>query len=82
MKFSSLLFCASLLMIMLSQGCTHIETPVKTVPKAIQGKIDLSNWNFEQNGIVKLNGEWEFYWEQLLEPQDFIGENNPEKQDF
>ncbi len=39
--------------------------------QAQKGRLDLQNWNFEKNGIVKLNGEWEFYWQQLLEPHDF-----------
>ncbi len=42
------------------------------IPVAKQGIINLSEWNYEKNGIVKLNGEWEFYWKELLEPEDFI----------
>ena len=37
--------------------------------------MDLSSWNWEENGIVDLNGEWEFYWGQLLEPDDFKTNN-------
>lgn len=40
---------------------------------AKKGYIDLSNWNFDQNGNVQLNGEWEFYWGKLLTPTDFNG---------
>ncbi|MBP2655194.1 MAG: response regulator [Firmicutes bacterium] len=40
-------------------------------PKARQGVLDLSGWDFEKNGIVPLDGEWEFYWNQLLTYQDF-----------
>jgi len=43
----------------------------KTSPQAINGVINLSNWNFEKDGPVELKGQWEFYWEQLLEPKDF-----------
>ncbi|BCJ86015.1 ATP-binding protein [Effusibacillus dendaii] len=39
-------------------------------PYAVMGKLDLSHWDFDQQGIVRLNGEWEFYWNQLLEPDD------------
>ena len=33
--------------------------------------IDLRDWSFEQDGIATLDGDWEFYWQQLLEPADF-----------
>ncbi len=40
-------------------------------PKAIDGVIDLRKWNFIENGIVKLDGNWEFYESQLLNYSDF-----------
>jgi DNA-binding CsgD family transcriptional regulator len=33
--------------------------------------IDLSRWSFEEEGIATLDGEWAFYWQELLEPSDF-----------
>ena len=41
------------------------------VPKAINGILDLNNWNFESAGIIPLHGEWQFCNKQLLEPKDF-----------
>jgi len=38
---------------------------------AVKGVVDLSSWNFEKDGPVKLNGQWEFYWKKLLTPKDF-----------
>ncbi|OEF97577.1 hypothetical protein BHF68_04400 [Desulfuribacillus alkaliarsenatis] len=46
------------------------------MPRAIDGIIDTSNWDFEADGILKLNGDWSFYWQRLLEPADFVGEND------
>ncbi len=40
-------------------------------PKAKQGEINIVNWNFQKDGIVKLDGDWEFYWQELLTPADF-----------
>ncbi|MBE7437176.1 MAG: GAF domain-containing protein [Spirochaetales bacterium] len=37
-------------------------------PEAIQGTLDLRHWNFERDGDLELNGEWEFYWKRFLEP--------------
>lgn len=39
--------------------------------------MDLSAWNFDVNGPVDLNGEWEFYWQQLLSPEEFRSEDLP-----
>jgi signal transduction histidine kinase len=42
------------------------------MPKAVRGVLDLRDWNFAESsagvndGIVKLDGEWEFYWEEFL----------------
>ncbi len=35
------------------------------------GVMDLSAWNSEQTPRIKLDGEWEFYWDRLLTPADF-----------
>lgn len=41
-----------------------------TYPKVEQGVLDVSHWDFHQDGNVKLNGEWEFYPQALLTPSD------------
>jgi serine phosphatase RsbU (regulator of sigma subunit) len=38
---------------------------------ANQGKLDLRGIDFEKKAINKLDGIWDFYWEQLLTPADF-----------
>ncbi|MCM0647639.1 ATP-binding protein [Clostridium swellfunianum] len=50
---------------------TKIGSTNKTMPTAYEGVIDLRNWDFEKDGMVKLNGQWEFYKNQLLTPSDF-----------
>lgn len=35
------------------------------------GSADLSGVDFSQGLLVALNGQWEFYWDRLLTPQDF-----------
>lgn len=44
---------------------------------AVQGKMDLSNWNMEKSRSLRLDGEWEFYWNQLLTPADFQANHKP-----
>lgn len=47
-------------------GCSSIKKE-----EANKGVLDLNTWDFNDNGIATLNGEWEFYWNQLIEPQEF-----------
>ena len=44
--------------------------------------LNLSGWDFTNDGPVDLNGEWEFYWQQHLEPQDFERSNPPSPTGF
>ena len=43
----------------------------KQTPKAENGFLDLTAWQFAEDGVVPLDGEWEFYPNQLLDPEDF-----------
>ncbi|WP_168735980.1 hybrid sensor histidine kinase/response regulator [Cohnella fermenti] len=38
---------------------------------AVDGVLDLTGWDFERDGEVRLGGEWEFYWNELLAADDF-----------
>lgn len=40
-------------------------------PKAQKSYLDLSNWDFRSNGELELCGQWEFYYNQLLDYNDF-----------
>ena len=44
---------------------------------AQKGVLDATHWDFVNDGTITLNGEWEFYWNQLLDPEDF--KTNPKK---
>ncbi|MCI0692964.1 PAS domain-containing protein [candidate division KSB1 bacterium] len=54
----------------------------KSQPLASKGVLDLSNWDFKQDGPVDLSGEYEFYWQQLLTPASFSPTQLPEKSGF
>jgi signal transduction histidine kinase len=60
------------------------EQQSKTIvpPFAEKGVLDLRNWDFERQGPVNLTGEYEFYWNQLLYPQDFFLSRFSLKPDF
>jgi len=40
-------------------------------PTAVKGILDLRKITDPNHFIIKLNGEWEFYWNELLRPSDF-----------
>lgn len=44
--------------------------------KAINGKIDLTNWNFTNQGTITLDGQWDFYWNQFLSPKEILEKEN------
>lgn len=48
-------------------------------PIAVNGVMDLRHWDFDRNGSIDLSGEWLFYWQQLLSPQDLDSESLAEK---
>ncbi len=54
----------------------------KKQPVALKGVLDLRDWDFEEDGPIKLNGEWEFYWQKLLTPEDFSKQMLPEKTNY
>ncbi len=51
-------------------------------PRASRGVLDLSKWDFAKDGPIELSGEYEFYWQQLLSPEDFARTPPPRNRDF
>ena len=43
--------------------------PIGTFP--VGGVLDLRESVFDKNSVYSLNGEWEFYWERLLTPENY-----------
>ncbi|WP_168203283.1 diguanylate cyclase [Oceanispirochaeta crateris] len=61
--FLLLFFCLSF------TGCGNVENSEDKIPQAALGVLDLRDWNFQGKGLIPLEGEWAFVWEQLLSPQ-------------
>jgi hypothetical protein len=59
-----LLLSTMFLLLLVQPGC-HASNRV------VGGVLDLSAWSIEAGRSVRLDGEWEFYWDRLLEPTDF-----------
>ena len=56
-------------------SCNQKQTFYK--PKAIEGVLDLRNWDESANQVISLDGDWEFYWNQLIEPSQFTKDMHP-----
>ncbi|UQZ86389.1 Alkaline phosphatase synthesis sensor protein PhoR [Paenibacillus konkukensis] len=63
--------CANMLLWPTAPAAASPEAPLSPpMSEAAGGTLDLSGWNPEERGTVRLNGEWELYWRRLLEPRD------------
>jgi two-component system sensor histidine kinase ChiS len=54
------------LLLFLFCGCTSEKERFT----AMEGFLDLSGFDFEKNDVIYLDGQWEFFWHQLLSPND------------
>ncbi|MBN1487395.1 MAG: hypothetical protein JW981_07115 [Anaerolineae bacterium] len=70
------------LIILLSSVLWLPSCGVTIPPKAQDGVLNLRHWNFATAGTVGLDGKWEFYWEQLLTPEQFEQSTQPEMTGF
>ncbi len=50
---------------------------IKVESYARSGIIDFNEKSVQDKGVIPLNGEWEFYWNQLLTPEDFLESRLP-----
>jgi diguanylate cyclase (GGDEF) domain len=64
---------AIITLIILLSAALFLNKPTDVQPpKPINGVLDLSNWSFEKDGIVSLEGTWSFYFNRFLTHEDFV----------
>ena len=44
--------------------------PAEPKPQAQQGVLDLRNYDFKKSGLIKLTGQWRFYWKRFYQKHD------------
>lgn len=66
------IFLILLLSITLFVGVYSLSRPSSNSLLAKHGVLDLTQWDFASQGLINLNGQWEFYEGELLEPSDFF----------
>lgn len=53
-------------------------SPAEKQPLANRGVLDLRKWDFEKQGTVTLNGEWQFHWNSFLETPEELARASTE----
>lgn len=61
-------------------GCADLAG--KNPPVVRKGIIDLGQWDLDKDGPVRLNGDWEFYWNELLNPEEYLSGKHGKKNFF
>jgi serine phosphatase RsbU (regulator of sigma subunit) len=54
-----------IILILYGQSCTFNSTD-KQIPIAQKGVLNLRSWDLDKNGVINLDGEWEFFWQKFL----------------
>jgi len=62
----------TLICFILVVGCAPDHSR-KELPRVEKGMLDLTDWDFDKDGSITLDGEWAFYWNQFLESADMPG---------
>ena len=67
----SIIILAALLYVIFTLNKLTMSNTSLNIP-AEKGVLELTNWDFDKDGYTSLDGEWEFYWQQLLTPEDLV----------
>ncbi|MDQ0231797.1 diguanylate cyclase [Metabacillus malikii] len=64
----SKIFGLLIVIMFILQACAPQKS--ETTFNATNGVMNLAEWNSDTE-VISLSGQWEMYWEQLIEPEDF-----------
>jgi signal transduction histidine kinase len=59
----------SFMLVFLFSGCFD-SVQKSDIPTVQKGVLDITRWDFKQKEAIPLNGDWEFYWNQLIAPNE------------
>jgi len=61
-------FLLSLLALPFIMACANSETSLP--PQARAGVLDLRDWDWNKTALIELRGDWDFWWDSLIDPDD------------
>ncbi len=70
-----LLRLACLSMLFFAAACGEAPRSSESDPLAEAGVLDLQQWNWSRDGVMALNGDWEFQWRRFSRPGDSSGDS-------
>ncbi|MFI2857268.1 ATP-binding protein [Paenibacillus sp. JSM ZJ436] len=70
-KWLTLMIGLTLVVVIPLYSGIRFDLKAGMTPSAMEGVLDLQEWDFAEDGAVPLKGEWEFYRGRLLNPPDF-----------
>jgi two-component system sensor histidine kinase ChiS len=79
LRLAVLLLLTFIVVAAIINSASKVGSTNKSMPLAVDGVIDLRGWNFIEDGKLKLDGQWEFYENQLLTPEDFTSRQPKDK---
>ncbi|MBP9888716.1 MAG: hypothetical protein KBF93_20655, partial [Leptospiraceae bacterium] len=68
MFFRILVFLCFIVLVSI-YSCSKQNKPQQ--PKAVEGILDIRDWDFDSNGKLDLYGQWEFYYGEFLTAENF-----------
>ena len=79
---SRLIFLSLIIAYLIFFSACLNNAPRRIASRAVNGLLDLTDWDLTDDGPVDLTGEWEFYWNRHLSPTDLAKEELPENKEF
>jgi len=64
-KREEVIFLLLIILFFIAILASIVKTNLGYAPKADNGVLELSGWDFEKQGTVMLSGKWALYWEKL-----------------
>lgn len=61
---------------------TSCSQPYKNPQLAKNGILDLDDSQFDEDRIVSLDGQWNFFWNRIIKPDDFLKGNIPQNDHY
>lgn len=81
-KTAFTIYCLALLLSCGNKRRAPIEARAGVLDLRESLQASTPAWDFERDGTLELNGEWEIYWQQLLDPTDFQKHGAPRPSAF